>query len=208
LVIAYNPKGKFAPEFQAVARGKKPLKDLFTLLATKGLRLGRTNPATDPQGQAFYMMVELAQRVYHLPAGTAARILGAWDNPQEVFSEEGLPTQLEAGGLDAASAFLPQARQHHLSYIALPPSLDFAHPADLPLYHSVSLTIPQVGTVRGQLSLLYITVLNGKNKAAGDAFARFVLAKAQANLWRREGYMPISPAVWGQKSAIPKGLPH
>ncbi len=207
LVVAYNPKSRFAAQFKAIAQGARPMRDLFTLLATPGLRLGRTNPATDPQGQTFYLMVELAQRIYHLPAGTAQRILGAWNNPQEVFSEEGLPTQLQAGGLDAASAFLPQAQQLKLSYIVLPAQLDFANPADLPLYSSVSMTIPQVGTVHGQVSMLALTVLRGKNQAAGDAFAQFALAKAQDHLWRSQGYELIPPVVWGAKSDIPKGLP-
>lgn len=207
LVVAYNPKSRFAAQFKAIAQGAKPMRDLFTLLATPGLRLGRTNPATDPQGQTFYLMVELAQRIYHLPAGTAQRILGAWNNPQEVFSEEGLPTQLQAGGLDAASAFLPQAQQLKLSYIVLPAQLDFANPADLSLYSSVSMTIPQVGTVHGQVSMLALTVLRGKNQAAGDAFAQFALAKAQDHLWQSQGYELIPPVVWGAKSDIPKGLP-
>ncbi len=208
LVVAYNPRSRYAPEFEAIARGKRPMADLFTLLATPGLRLGRTNPATDPQGQTFYLMVQLAQKIYHLPAGTAERILGAWDNAQQVFSEEGLPTQLQAGGLDAASAFLPQARQLHLHYIALPAALDFANPKDLPLYSSVAMTIPKVGTVRGQLSLLALTVLKGKGAAAGDSFARFALATVERHLWQREGYEMISPVIWGRRDAIPEGLPH
>jgi len=206
LVVAYNPKSRFAPEFEAIAAGRKPIQDLFTLLATPGLHLGRTDPSTDPQGQAFYLMVELAQKVYHLPAGTAQHILGAWNNPQEVFSEEGLPTQLEAGGLDAASAFLPQALQLHLHYVALPAKLDFADPAEAGLYQSVSMQIPSVGTVHGTLSLLDITVLKGKNTAAGDAFAAFLLGKAQVHLWRSEGYQPIAPIVWGKRGEVPKGL--
>ncbi len=207
LVVAYNPKSRYAAKFEAIAKGLEPVRDLFTLLATPGLRLGRTNPATDPQGQTFYLMVELAQRIYHLPPDTTQRILGAWNNPSEVFSEEGLPTQLEAGGLDAASAFLPQAKQHGLSYIVLPAVLDFADPAELPLYASAAMTIPSVGTVHGQLSMLALTVLKGRNAASGVSFARFVLARAQAHLWRSQGYELIRPLAWGLTKDMPKGLP-
>ncbi len=207
LVVAYNPNSRYATKFEAIAKGLEPMRDLFTLLATPGLRLGRTNPATDPQGQTFYLMVKLAQRVYHLPPDTAQRILGAWNNPSEVFSEEGLPTQLEAGGLDAASAFLPQAKQHGLSYIVLPSALDFANPAELPLYASATMTIPSVGKVHGQLSMLALTVLKGRNATSGLAFARFVLAPAQAQLWRSQGYELIRPITWGATQDMPKGLP-
>ena len=42
MVIAYNPKSKYASEFKAYADGSKPLSTLFsTLLQTPGLKLGR-----------------------------------------------------------------------------------------------------------------------------------------------------------------------
>src|SRR3984885_1061227 len=72
MVIAYNPKSKYASEFKAYADGSKPLSTLFsTLLQTPGLKLGRTDPNTDPQGRDFIYMLELAQKTYHLPPATA-----------------------------------------------------------------------------------------------------------------------------------------
>ena len=68
MVVAYNPKGKYASQFKAIADGKKPIKDLFTLLQTPGLKLGRTDPNIDPQGRDFIFMLMLAQKYYHLPA--------------------------------------------------------------------------------------------------------------------------------------------
>ncbi len=76
MVVAYNPHSKYAPQFKAIADGKKPLKDLFPLLETKGLKLGRTDPNSDPQGRDFIYMLELAQKTYHLPADTVTKILG------------------------------------------------------------------------------------------------------------------------------------
>ena len=77
MVIAYNPKSKYASEFKAYADGSKPLSTLFsTLLQTPGLKLGRTDPNTDPQGRDFIYMLELAQKYYHLPSDTVSKILG------------------------------------------------------------------------------------------------------------------------------------
>ena len=77
MVIAYNPKSKYASEFKAYADGSKPLSTLFsTLLQTPGLKLGRTDPNTDPQGRDFIFMLELAQKYYHLPSDTVSKILG------------------------------------------------------------------------------------------------------------------------------------
>ena len=76
MVVAYNPSGKFASQFNAIASGKKPVKDLFTLLQQPGLKLGRTDPNIDPQGRDFIYMLELAQMYYHLPSDTVTKILG------------------------------------------------------------------------------------------------------------------------------------
>ena len=75
MVVAYNPKSKYACQFKAIADGSKPLSNLFTLLQTPGLKLGRTDPNVDPQGRDFIYMLELAQSYYHLPSDTVAKIL-------------------------------------------------------------------------------------------------------------------------------------
>jgi molybdate/tungstate transport system substrate-binding protein len=74
--VAYNPSSKYASQFQAIASGKKPISDLFTLMQQPGFQLGRTDPNTDPQGRAFIYMLELAQMKYHLPKDTVTKILG------------------------------------------------------------------------------------------------------------------------------------
>src|SRR6201992_1485731 len=43
IVVAYNPKSKYAADFKAYADGTKPLNDLFKLMATPGFTLGRTD---------------------------------------------------------------------------------------------------------------------------------------------------------------------
>ena len=133
MVVAYNPKSKYASQFKAIADGKKPIRDLFTLLETPGLKLGRTDPNIDPQGRDFIFMLELAQKHYHLPADTVTKILGgpARHRPPrpQIFAESSLDSTLQSGQLDAASAFITQAIELHLTYIKLPAAInlgDFA----------------------------------------------------------------------------------
>src|SRR5580692_3228839 len=38
MVVAYNPKSKYASQFKAIADGSEPLSSLFTLLQTPGLK--------------------------------------------------------------------------------------------------------------------------------------------------------------------------
>src|SRR5271165_4146916 len=91
MVVAYNPKSKYASQFKAITDGNAPLSSLFTLLATPGLKLGRTDPNTDPQGRDFIEMLELAQTYYHLPSDTVAKILGTSDfgsaSSPEIYAE-------------------------------------------------------------------------------------------------------------------------
>jgi molybdate/tungstate transport system substrate-binding protein len=51
MVIAYNPKGKFAQLFAAIKDHKPGAEPWWKVLQTPGLHFGRTDPATDPQGQ-------------------------------------------------------------------------------------------------------------------------------------------------------------
>ena len=39
IVVAYNPNSKYAPQFNAIASGKKPVSDLFTLMQQPGFQL-------------------------------------------------------------------------------------------------------------------------------------------------------------------------
>ena len=202
LVLAYNPKSPYAGELEAIAHGQKPFRDLFQILAQPGFKLGRTNPNTDPQGQAFYMMVELAQKLYGLPSGSVQKILGPLDNPREVYSETGILTELQAGNLDATSAFLPEAKEHHLPYLILPPALSFADPADGAFYNQASVRITGGKLIRGAPITIDLTVVNGS--AAGIKFARYVLT--HPHYWTQDGYTVISPLYSGRVGSIPHAL--
>ncbi|MCY0898927.1 MAG: extracellular solute-binding protein [Firmicutes bacterium] len=205
LVVAYNPHSPFAGELNAIRQGKKPLKDLFLLMAQPNFHLGRTNPNTDPQGQAFAMMVQLAIHHYHLPPRLIGQILGPLDNPHEVYSEEGILTLLQSGGLDASSAFLSEAKERHLDYISLPPWLNFADPKDKPVYHQASLTLANHHTIHGEALTVDITTV-GKPTPQAIQFIRFVLGPQGARLMRRAGYTVFRPQLNGQLAKVPASL--
>ena len=72
-VIAYSPKSQFAPDFAKT--GTSSAKPWWQILETKGLRFGRTDPNTDPQGLNVIFVMQLAERYYYQP-GLAEKILG------------------------------------------------------------------------------------------------------------------------------------
>ncbi len=138
MVIAYSPKSKFVADFEAAAQGKK---NWYEVLQTDGLRFGRTDPATDPQGQNIIFAMLLAQNFYKQP-GLADKILGGYQNPQQIFAEPSLLSRLEAGQIDVASGYLSAATSHHLPFISLPDEINLSNPdMDAKWYKTVQFTI-------------------------------------------------------------------
>lgn len=208
IVVAYSPSSPFAPQLAAIAKGHKPLSDLFALAEQRGFRLGRTNPNTDPQGQAFCEMVKLAQAAYHLPSGTAAKVLGPLDNPSQVFAETALEARLQAGQLDAASAFLSQAIQLHLPYIALPSAIDFGDPSLAASYAQATLTLTGGKTVHGVPLVVDATAVGSHDPAAAAAFVAYLVSSPGRSQLRQGGYSLVTAKLFGNVLAAPKAVRH
>lgn len=211
IVVAYNPASRYASQLKAIASGRKPLSSLFTLMAAPGFKLGRTDPNLDPQGQAFIEMLMLAQQQYRLPASIVPRILGgapASANSPTIFDETALEPRLQAGQLDAASAYLPQAIQLHLPYIALPAGINLGDPALKAHYASASFTLADGTPARGKPLAVDITVIGSNGRAAASAFAAYVLSPAGLALHKRGGYLLLKPALFGDRAAVPTAVLH
>lgn len=208
MVVAYNPKGRYASQFKAIADGSKPMKDLFTLLEAPGLKLGRTNPATDPQARDFIMMLELAQSYYHLPSDTVAKILGTSDygstNSSQIYAESSLDATLQSGQVDAASAFITQAVQLHLAYVPLPAAINLGSFADAAQYAKATVTSGGK-TYHGSPQVIDITTI-GAPTPAGDAFIAYTLSPAGRAEYKKTGYTMIAPKVFGDESAVPASI--
>ncbi len=117
MVIAYSPKSQYAAALaKAGASGAKPW---WLVLETPGFRFGRTDPNTDPQGLNVIFMMQLAARYYHQP-DLAKKILGPQINPQQIFQEPQVMARLQAGQLDASSAYKTQPAALGLPFLSLP----------------------------------------------------------------------------------------
>jgi molybdate/tungstate transport system substrate-binding protein len=208
IAVAYNPNGKYAPDFAAIASGRKPICDLFPIMEKKGFLLGRTDPNTDPQGRSFIYMIELAQNSCHLPSGTVTKILGSPLNSAsspQVFAETSLLAHLQAGQLDASSAYLSQARQMHLHYIVLPAAINLGDPSMAGQYHNASITITGNVTKHGS-PLAYVMTIVGTPTSAGEAFVAYALSPAGRALYAKEGYNLLTPTITGDASAVPAAV--
>jgi molybdate/tungstate transport system substrate-binding protein len=210
MVIAYNPKSKYASEFKAYADGSKPLSTLFSsLLQTPGLKLGRTDPNTDPQGRDFIYMLELAQKYYHLPSSTVAKILGTSDygtsNSSQIYAESSLDSTLESGQLDASSAFVTQAIELHLDYIPLPPQISLADASLASTYKTATVKLDNGMTKSGSPQVIDITTI-GTPTPAAEAFIAYTLSQEGLAQYKAGGFSLITPTVVGDKSAVPAAI--
>lgn len=192
MVIAYNPKGRFGEAFRlAGSDGAHPA--WYQVLQTPGLRFGRTDPATDPQGQNIVFTLMLAQKYYQQP-GLANAVLGDVRNPQQVFGEGGLLTRLEAGQVDAASGYESATISAKLPYVALPDEINLSNPVFSKAWYD-TVSFPLTGadgkekTIRPQPLVFYAAKLkNAPNPQAADAFITFMKSDAGQKLFAANGY--------------------
>lgn len=193
MVIAYNPKGKFAPALAAAKEGKADAQPWWKVLQSPGLRFGRTDPVSDPQGQNIVFTLLLAENFYHQP-GLAHRILGDVQNPQQVFAEGGLLTRLEVGQVDAASGYESATISAKLPYITLPDEINLGNPdMNEQGYSKVSFPVRDAAgkekVLHTQPLVFYAAVLkNASDVQAGRRFISFMQSAAGKQLLKDNGY--------------------
>lgn len=190
MVIAYTPKSRFAAALQAASQGAQPW---WQVLKTPGLRFGRTDAATDPQGQNIIFTLKLAEKYYRQP-GLAKAVLGEDQNPDQVFAEGGLLTRLESGQVDAASGYESATLSAKLPYIALPDEINLSNPGFAhDWYDTVSLSLPgKDGTphvLTPQPLVFYAAVLkNAPDPARATAFVSYLQSADGQALFKANGY--------------------
>ncbi|MFZ5490136.1 MAG: extracellular solute-binding protein [Thiomonas sp.] len=190
MVIAYSDKSRFAADFKAASAGKMPW---YAVLEKPGLRFGRTDPKTDPQGRNIVFTLLLAQDYYRQP-GLAEKILGQVENPQQIFTEPSLLSRLESGQLDATSGYLSAVISHKLPYIKLPDEINLSDPAMISKWYGKAhfdITLPngKTDTLSTQPLVFYAAVLNNApNPKAGAAFVKLMTSAEGQAMFRRYGY--------------------
>lgn len=202
MVIAYNPRSRFAAQLRAVQAGRLPF---YQVLAQPGFRLGRTDPRLDPKGYRTLFLFDLAGRHYRQP-GLRQKLLGAADNPSQVFPEEQLVARLEAGQLDAGVFYLSEVKGI-APFITLPPAINLGDPARNAQYAEASYTSPKGKTYRGS-AIVYTLAIpsNARNVPGAVAFTRYLLSPQGRAVLQQFGVPVMHPAVSGNLQAVPAGL--
>lgn len=200
MVVAYSPKGKFAQQF---AQAKGTDASWLKVLATPGIKFGRTDPINDPKGQNIIFTLLLAEKYYKQP-GIADKILGGHQNPAQTHLEGGLLARLESGQVDAAAGYESEVISEHLPYVALPDEINLSNP-DMAKqwYDTVSFSVKDSAgkdkVLHTQPLVYYAAVLKNAphGAAAGKAFVDFMLSKPGQALFKQNGYAaPKGGAVY------------
>lgn len=214
MVVAYAPGSRFAPVLRGAAdpgpagRSDPALRRRawFRVLASPGLRLGRTDPALDPKGYRTLFVLRLAERYYRDP-GLAARLLGTEENPQQIFPEEALIGRLASGQLDGGFFYLVEAIAQQLPYFTLPPALNLADPAFAAFYAGVSYVDPKGVRYRGAPILYTVAIPSSARNTDGAArFAAFLLGREGRALLAARGILAVPVRAGGRAADVPASL--
>ncbi|HEY0934740.1 MAG TPA: extracellular solute-binding protein, partial [Trebonia sp.] len=155
VVLGYNPKSKFASVLKS--------EPWYKAITTPGLKLGFTDPATDPKGKLVAEALSATAKSKSLPALTTIE-----NDKADVFPEETLVARLQSGQLDAGFFYTAEAI-----------------PAKIP-------TVPLTGATE-KATYTISTLKGAPNEAGAEAFVTYLLGPAGQAVLKQDGFDLISP---------------
>jgi molybdate/tungstate transport system substrate-binding protein len=168
LVIGYNPNSKFAAALKT--------KPWYQVLSEPGIKIGRTDPATDPKGMLTVQALQQAAQVYHQP-----NLASAVQKNSTVFPEETMVGRLQSGQLDAGFFYTSEAVPVHIPTVTL---------------GAVHLGATYTATVLNK----------APHAAGGSAFVQYLLGPKGKSTLTADGLTLTPPTVSGDASAVPSSV--
>ncbi len=172
LVIGYNPKSKFASDLKTMP--------WYKAITEPGLKLGFTDPATDPKGVLAVEAMTDTAKSQNLPALKALST-----NKSDIFPEETLVGRLQSGQLDAGFFYTAEAAA-----------------ASIP-------TVPLTGEALKATYTITI-LNKAPHEAGAEAFVSYLLGSAGQAALKQDGFNLVSPPTVtgsGVPSALQSVLP-
>ncbi len=190
MVIAYNPKSRFAARLDAAARGKEPW---WKVLQEPGLRFGRSDPAADPQGRNIIFTMMLAAKLYGQP-DLVDKVLGSTLNKQQISMEASLQSRMQSGELDAAAAYKIQPGPFNLPYIRLPAEINLSGEGVHGKNPEIHLLLGEKTYVPEPLIYYAAALSTARNAVGAAAFVHWLRGTEAQTLLRQGAYDPPGDA--------------
>jgi molybdate/tungstate transport system substrate-binding protein len=161
----------------------------YQILQQPGIRFGRTDPATDPQGRNIIFTMQLAETYYKQP-GMAAKILGDSANPAQIFAEPTVEARLQSGELDAASAYRIQPGPFGLPFIQLPEEINLGNQSMHDAYASATLALN--GKIYHPQALVYYAapIVGAAHADKAAAFVQWLSSPEAQAILQKFAYDP------------------
>ena len=172
MAIVFTDKSKRSAEIDST--------NWMEILMDKSVKIGRSDPNSDPCGYRTVLVSKLAE-LYYKKAGISA-LLMTKDKENVRPKETDLLALLETNTVDYIFLYRSVAVQHHLKYITLPDQINLKNPAFTDLYKSVSTEINgkkpgETITQVGEPMVYGVTIPNNApNKKLALTFVKFLLS--------------------------------
>lgn len=155
VVLGYNPKSKFAAQIKS--------EPWYKAITIPGLKLGFTDPATDPKGKLVAEALSDTAKSQNMPALTTIE-----NDKGDVFPEETLVARLQSGQLDAGFFYTVEAV-----------------PASIP-------TVPLTGEdLKATYTISNLS--GAPNEAGAEAFIAYLLGPSGQAVLKQDGFDLITP---------------
>ena len=190
MVLVYSPKSRFAPRFEAVAKGKA---NWWEILQEPGLRFARSNPAGDPGGRNIIFTMMLAAKKYKQP-DLVEKVLGSTLNPDQILTGGNNQTRLQNGELDASASYKIGPGWANLPYVVLPSDINLSGQNVHAEHPDVSLSI-NGKTYYPEPLVYYAAILkDAANPKGAAAFLEWLKGEEARGLFRRYQFDPPGDA--------------
>jgi molybdate/tungstate transport system substrate-binding protein len=202
MIIAYTPHSKYADELS--------IENWYKIMGKKDVRIGRSDPNSDPCGYRAVMTMQLADLYYQ--QGVSG-LLSAKDKKYIRPKETDLLALLETRELDYIFIYRSVAIQHQLNYLILPDSINLKR-ADLKEWYSKS-GLEVTGSVPGKMQKLtgepMVYGISIPDKAAAkdlaEDFLAFLLDSEKGmRIMEKNGQSPIGPIFNANYAKVPVSL--
>jgi molybdate/tungstate transport system substrate-binding protein len=188
-------------------------KNWWQVLLQPGMRIGRSDPALDPNGYRTLMVLQLAERLYRRP-GLAAELERAMPFTYMRPKEADLTALVQAGELDYSWSYLSIARASGLQHVDLPREVDLSDPSLADWYRQATVRLPSQQRsgadsveFQGEPIVYALTIpLHAPHPTTARAFVRFMFSPEGQQLLKSNGFTLLDRPVISGPGKPPAGL--